>query len=142
LTYGLNLAWYPTELLTVTLTGSQDYYDSIITRNAINSSNLQNFSLAALGGTPVITDIKTVQAQADYSVTDRIVLSGVVSYAASDYPTTAREDDLLTAGASLLYIMGSNLVASAQYRYTTRTSTTPGFGFDRDQFGVALKLQY
>jgi len=127
ITYGLDLAWYPSEIVTVTLTGNQDFSDTILT---------------GARGTPAVTDVKTVQAQVDCEVLRQVVLSGIVSYENDDYQSTTRRDDATSAGANLVYTINRYWIASTQYRYVTRKSTQPGFSYDRHQAGVVFKLQF
>jgi hypothetical protein len=127
LTYGLDLAWYPSEIVTVTVTGKQDFSDSILT-NA--------------GGAPATSDLKTVQVQVDCEVLRQVILSGVASYENDNYTGTARRDDIISTGANLSYLINRYWIANTQYRYLTRNSTQLGFSYDRHQIGVALKLQF
>ncbi len=85
-TYGLNLSWFPTELLTLTFSGGQNFSDTVIT-----SSN----------GTPSVLDAKTVRGEADYELLRQVILSGVVAYENDNYTQVSRTDNIVSAGASV-----------------------------------------
>ncbi len=127
ITYGLDLAWYPSEIVTVTLAGKQDFSESLLT---------------STGGTPATTNAKTIQAQVDCEVLRQVTLSGVVAYENDNYMGTPRRDNVVSAGANLSYLINRYWVANTQYRYLTRNSTEPAFSYDRHQIAVALKLQF
>jgi hypothetical protein len=135
-TYSLNLAWYPTEVLTATLIGSQDYTDNILTRAAGGAV------VSKVIGTPVVSDTKTLEAAIDYAVMSQLVFSLNTSYGFNSYVTTRREDDSTSAGLGLLYTIGPDTVVSAQYQFETRSSTAAAIGYDRNRVGAALKLQF
>jgi hypothetical protein len=126
-TFAFNLAWYPTEMLTVTALGSEEFADSPITTG---------------NGSSAIIDIQTLQAEADYEFTPQWVGTASAGYATYDYSSTGRADTVTTLGASLLYRMNRNMAWTAQYKLSNRNSNQPGFGYQRQQIGLALKVQY
>lgn len=126
-TFAFNVAWFPTEVLTLTALGTQDFADSPITTGT--------------GSSPVI-DIRTLQAEADYEFTPQWIGTASVGYATYDYSVTSRSDAVKTLGASLIYRMNRNMVWTAQYKLGSRGSNQPGFGYQRQQIGLALKVQY
>jgi len=126
-TYGLNLAWYPTERLTITGTGLQDFSDTTITTaNGVHS----------------VLNAKIIRGEADYEVLRQVIVSGIASYENDDYGSTTRVDDIVTAGTGLKYIMNRNVTLFGQYLYSTRSSTLNGFNYDRHRVGVGLTLAY
>ena len=141
-TYGLNLVWYPTDLMTVTLTGAQDFSDSILVRAGAVASNPGSAIGTVFTGVPVLSDQKTAQAQIDYSVMRELLVSAVAAYSANSFAVDNREDDVVTTGVGLLYSIDPMLVASAQYRFSMRTSTASGIDYNRNQAGIALKLRF
>jgi hypothetical protein len=131
-TWGLNAAWYPMEVLTVKLTGKQDYYDSAAAGPVIvgTSSSLS------------IVDAKTIQGQIDYEVSDRIILSAVAGYENDNYLNTSRIDGITKLGADFKYLLNYGASIDLLYLYSTRQSTQSAFYYDRQQVGIALRLQY
>lgn len=126
-TFALNVAWYPTEVLTLSLHGTQDFADTPITTGT---------------GSSAIVDLRGVSVEADYEFTPQWVLSGSVGYDTQDYSGNARADQLITTGLSLIYRMNRSINWTALYRLTSRTSNQPGFGYERQEIGLALKVQY
>jgi hypothetical protein len=141
-TYGVNLAWYPTELLTLTLTGSQDFSDSILPRSGGTAPGGAGLSTENLVGVPVISNLESAQIQIDYEVAQGWMLSSTTSYKVNNYTSSHRQDDIVTTGATLLYSINPSLVTSAQYRYSRQSSTVSGIGYDRDQVGLAIKYRF
>jgi hypothetical protein len=126
-TYGLDVAWYPTEILTAKLSGRQDFVDSAVPGSNASTS---------------VVNVKTLQGQLDYEAAREIILSGVVAYENDNYQSTPRIDDNLKIGATARYMLGPNAVIDLQYLYSMRRSSQTGFNYDRQQIGLALKLQY
>jgi len=125
--YGANLQWYPTELLTVTFTGQQSFEPSLITTAA---------------GTPSITNANVIQGEADYEALRQLILTGIVSYENDNYSSTTRVDNTVTAAAGLRYLVNRNITLSAQYKFSARQSTQSGFNYDRNQVGIGITLAY
>lgn len=125
--FGVNLAWYPTELATFTLVGKQDFADTPIT---------------SATGSSAVANIRSLQAEVDYEFLRQLVGSGMLGYETVDYGATGRADANRTLGLSLNYRLNRNFSLIAQYKFTSRTSNQPGFGYDRQQIGVALRSQY
>jgi hypothetical protein len=125
-TYGLSLAWYPSERLTVSATGKQDFTSTII---------------SGVGGTPAVANVMTAQLQVDYDLSQEFVVSGIASYEADTFQSTSRSDMIPSAGVNLLYLINRNWIASAQGRLMRRDSTQAGFSYERVQFGLGLKLR-
>jgi hypothetical protein len=125
--FALNLSWFPTEMLTVSAQGTQDFADTPIT-NATGSS--------------AVVNIRSLSAEADYEFTPQWVATAVASYQTTDYSATGRSDVSPTLAASLIYRMNPYVAWTAQYRMTSRTSNQAGFGYQRQQIGLGLKVQY
>ncbi len=68
-TYGVDAAWFPTELMTVKVSGKQDFSDA---------------AGQGAGGISVV-NTRTVQGQVDYEVLRQMILSGTVAYASNSY---------------------------------------------------------
>jgi hypothetical protein len=126
-TFAFNLAWFPTERLTLLALGSQEFADSPVT--------------TATGSSPMI-DIRTLQAEADYEFTPQWVGTASAGYATYDYSTTGRADAVKTLGANLIYRMNRNMLWTVEYKLASRGSNQADFGYQRQQIGLALKVQY
>jgi hypothetical protein len=127
LTYGIDLAWFPTELLTVSISGKQDFSDTI---------------LVGTGGRPATNDVKTIKLGADYEVLRQVILSGGLSYESDDFSSTTRHDDVLLLSLGSTYSINRNVALTARYNYLTRSSSQSGFGYDDHQVALALKLGF
>lgn len=125
-TYGLSLAWYPSERMTVSATGRQDFVSTII---------------SGAGNTPSAANVMTAQLQVDYDLSEQFVLSGIASYESDTFQSTSRRDVIPSASVNLLYFINRNWVATAQGRVIKRDSTLAGFSYERVQFGLGLKFR-
>ena len=126
-TFAFNLAWFPTEMLTMTGLGTQEFADSPITTGT---------------GSSAVIDIRTIQAEADYEFTPQWIGTASAGYATYDYSLNGRADAVRSLGAGLLYRMNRNMEWTLQYKLSSRNSNQPGFSYDRQQIGLALKVQY
>jgi hypothetical protein len=125
--YGVNLQWFPTQLLTLTFTGQQSFEPSLITTT---------------NGTPSITNANVIQGEADYEALRELILTGIVSYENDAYSSTTRVDNTVTAAAGLRYIVNRNITLLAQYKFSARQSSQSGFNYDRNQISLGLTLAY
>jgi hypothetical protein len=121
-TYGLDVVWYPTEILTAKLSGKQDFSDSAVPGAVVNTN--------------------TIQFQVDYEVARQAILSAVVAYENDNYQSTGRIDHNSKVGASARYMLNRNASIELIYLYSMRRSSQVGFNYDRQQVGLAIKLQY
>lgn len=126
-TYGLDVAWYPTEVLTAKLSGRQDFVDSAVPGAGTSSS---------------VVNVKTIQGQLDYEAAREVIVSAAVAYENDNYQSTTRIDNNLKIGATARYMIGPHAAIDLQYLYSTRRSSQVGFSYDRQQVGLAIKLQY
>jgi hypothetical protein len=131
-TYGIDAAWYPMEVLTVKLSGKQDFSDSAFvgTNGVVGTSPLS------------IVNVQTVQGQIDYEVAEQVILSAVAGYENDNYLNTSRVDGITKVGADLRYLVRAGASLDLLYLYSTRQSNVVGFSYDRQQVGIALRLQY
>jgi hypothetical protein len=125
--YGINVSWYPSELVTVLASGKQDYSDTTVTGPS---------------GAPAVLDIKTFKTEVDYEMRRALVLSVSGAYENDDFGTANRVDNTLSAGAVMTYTLNRNAALFGQYKYTNRLSSLSGFNYDRHQIGVGLRVQY
>lgn len=126
-TFAFNLAWYPTEALTLTALGTQDFADTPIT---------------APNGSSAVVNIRNLVAEADYEFTPQWIGTASVGYSTYDYSATARSDTVENLSLSLIYRMNLDMWWTALYKLSSRGSNQPAFGYERQQVGLALKVQY
>jgi hypothetical protein len=125
--YGINVAWYPTELLTVLVSGKQDYSDTTITNGV---------------GVPAVLDIKTAKAELDYELRRALIMTVSGGYENDNYGTADRVDNSVSAAATMTYSLNRATAVYGQYKFTDRMSSVNGFNYDRHQIGVGLRVQY
>ena len=126
-TFGINLEWFPTRLLTFTAVARQDFADTPIT--------------TPTGGSAVV-NIQTMQLEGDYEILRQLIGTAVAGYESDAYSLTNRADKTLSLGLSLTYMLNRNLRLIAQYRITERQSSLAGFSYTRDEIGIGLRTQY
>ncbi len=126
-TYGMNLTWFPTELLTVTAQGGQNFSDSLATSNT---------------GVHSVVDAKTVSLSADYEVLRNVIASALAAFEDDNFLSTTREDKIYSAGTGIRYVITPQWEASAQYQYSKRNTNSQGFGYNRNLVSAALKLSF
>jgi hypothetical protein len=126
-TYGMNLSWFPTELLTVSAQGGQNFSDSLATSDT---------------GVHSVVDAKTVSVSADYEVLRNVIASALAAFEDDSYLSTPREDKVYSAGAGIRYVITPQWEASAQYQYSKRNTNAAGFGYDRNLISAAVKLSF
>jgi hypothetical protein len=126
-TYGLDLAWYPTEILTAKLSGKQDFVDAAVPGAGTSAS---------------VVNVKTIQGELDYEAARDVLVRAVVAYENDAYQSTTRIDHNLRIGATARYMLGPNAVIDLQYLYSMRRSSEVGFNYDRQQVSLSIKLQY
>lgn len=124
LDFGANLAWYPTELLTVNLTASRQ---------------IENTTLGGASG----GDDRNVNLSANYEVTRRVFLTADVGYDDTKFrgSTPYQDDKTPTAGASVKYLISHYVQATLSYQYASRTSTETGLAYNDNLVSLSLNLQ-
>jgi hypothetical protein len=119
------LEWFPTQLVTVTLTGSRTVEDAtIVGASGFLSTN--------------------VGAQLDYELLRNLILSANYAYGHDDFRGIDRVDTRHSAGLSANYLMTRRVSVGLQYQYFNIDSigaarTTPAHV---NQIGVTLLLRY
>lgn len=116
MTYGLNLAWFVSPLLTVTFTGSQTVDGSNYVPDPILEPNLI--------GSSVLTSNAGVRL--DYEFRRNILLAGWFAYQNQEYEDYPRNDDKYTYGVSGTYLINRNWQAGVRYTYTDFSSNFNG----------------
>ena len=117
--------WFPTQLTTVTLTGSRTVEDSgIVGSSGYLSTN--------------------VGAQVDHELMRNVILTGQVAYGNDDYEGIDREDDRITAGVSGTYLLNRHVGVTVGYSYFDQDSGGAGGGndFKVNKVGATLTLQF
>ncbi|MDF2810101.1 MAG: hypothetical protein K0S56_1132 [Microvirga sp.] len=102
-TFGANLQWFVTPLVTATFTASQQVLTS-------------NYSFAGFTGSAVVSSNAGVRL--DYEFRRNIVLSGWFDYLNQDYDEFPRKDDQYMVGAELRYFINRFATARLNYVYT------------------------
>lgn len=123
-TYGGNLKWMPTPLTTVTLLGEREVGES------------------AFGGfSSRITS--NIGVRVDHELLRNLIASGRLGFEWDEFQGTARKDDYVKAGASLIYMLNPYLSVSGDYRYTNFSTNAPGVNdYHRHQGGVTVTAKY
>jgi hypothetical protein len=133
-TYGVSAAWYPTELMTVKISGLQDFRDTPAFTGATTNGGIAN-GIATVNA-------RTAVGEIDYEFTPQLVGTAGVSYENDTYQNITQTDNILQVGGGLTYLINRNANLGFQYLYTNRSSTQAGFSFERHLAQVALRLQY
>jgi hypothetical protein len=126
-TYGVDVVWYPTEILTAKISGKQYFSNSAASTATTNAS---------------LVNTKALQGQLDYEVGYQVILSAVAAYQNDNYQSASRNDNIIKIGVTARYMVNSSASIDLLYLYTTRQSSQVGFSYDRHQVGLALKVQY
>jgi hypothetical protein len=118
------LQWFPTQLVTVTLSGSQTIYDS------------------GLADSPAFL-ARIVQLQADYELLRNLIVSARVGAVFDAYKSIDRNDDSYNAGLSATWLLNRGVGIAFTYSHLTLISSglNRGNSFDDNRVGVALTLQ-
>lgn len=117
--------WFPTQLTTVTFTGSRTIEDAGIQgASGYLSTN--------------------VGAQLDHELLRNVIVSGNLGYGRDEYRGIDRDDKRYTAGVSATYLLNRNVGVTVGYNHFKQNSSgTAGSGdFTVDKIGATLTLQY
>lgn len=121
LDYGANLTWYADQRLTVHLTGARTISD--VTISGVSATEDANVKLSA-----------------DYEFRYNIIVQPYVGYTNSKFVGTTRSDDDPYAGISVSYLMNRYMSLDAGYRFSQRSSNTPGINFSDNTVSLGLNL--
>jgi hypothetical protein len=117
--------WFPTQLTTVTFTGTRTIEDAgIIGASGYLSSN--------------------VGAQVDHELLRNVIVSGQVGFGDDKYKGIDRDDKRYTAGVSATYLLNRSVGVTVGYNHFKQNSRgAAGSGeFTVDKIGATLTLQY
>ena len=117
--------WFPTQLTTVTFTGSRQIQDSGIPGSAGYLST-------------------NVAAQVDHELLRNLILTAQVAYGDDDYKDIDRTDKNWRAGLSGTYLLNRNVGLTVGYSYYDQNSSgvDRGAGYTINKFGATMTLQY
>lgn len=117
--------WFPTQLTTVTFTGSRTIEDAgIVGASGYLSTNLG--------------------AQVDHELLRNVIVSAQAGYGNDDYKGIDRNDKRYTAGVSATYLLNRSVGVTVGYNHFKQNSRgTAGSGdFTVDKVGATVTLQY
>ena len=123
LAFKVALLWNPTQLMTVNLNATRVVSETTV---AGASGHLDT----------------TLSAKVDYEILRNLIGSPYVSYVLQDFEGTSREDEQITAGLSIEYLINRRLRAKSYYSYTNKDSSDSTFDYDKNTFGGEIKLQF
>lgn len=121
--FGGKVEWLPTRKMTVR--GKAE-------RNISDSPD-------ANGGSYITTG---VGAELDYEIYHNVIGRAGIGYDNSEFTSSNREDDTISAGLGVQYLYSKNMHFSAGYQYIQRNSNDPNFDATNNRFTVGAKLQF
>jgi len=119
------LEWFPTQLTTVSFTGSRQVRDSGIPGAAGYLSS-------------------SYAAQVDHELLRNLILTAQLSYGDDDYKDFDRQDKYWRAGISGTYLMNRNVGLTVGYSYLDQNSSGlfRGVDYSINKVGATVTLQY
>jgi hypothetical protein len=121
--YNLQLEWYPTELLTISLTGAQALYDT------------------PLPITPGYI-YQSLKVNADYELRRNLIVSGSLQAAKEDYQGVSRTDKRYGGSVAARYLLARGVGVSVRYDHEQRdTSGVIAAGFRDNTVGLSVSLE-
>lgn len=122
--YRASVNWYPTQLVTVGLSGETQ----------INDSGLLN--------TPAYV-ADSVRLQVDYELLRNLIITGVADYSRDDYQDLDRSDDRSGVGVSATYLLNrrAGVTLNVSQNEQESSGTSRSVNYTERRIGVALVLQ-
>ncbi|MGH1352216.1 MAG: outer membrane beta-barrel protein [Methyloligellaceae bacterium] len=117
------LVWNPTQLMTVNFDASRVVSETTVTNASGRLDTLVN-------------------AQIDYEILRNVIGSVKGGYMLEDYQGVSREDETVTAGISVDYLVNRRMRTKLYYTHQNRDSNTATFDYEKNIFGGALKVQF
>ncbi|MBI1260831.1 MAG: outer membrane beta-barrel protein [Rhizobiales bacterium] len=117
--FGADVDWFITPLTTINLNAS---------------SSIQETTTAGASGYQSMGVGLTV----DHELLRNVILSGNVGYSNDDYDTISRQDDYISAGLGVDYLLNRNFELGLKYDYKDRNSDIVGNDYSRNQLGLTL----
>ena len=125
--FGADLEWYVTELVTLKASAARDVTESTSFTG---------------GGIPIGGILRTTAALgADYELLRNLLLNCEVSYERGAFEGSPREDDRIRSAVGGKYLVSRNLHVDLGYSYENRWSNAPGLDFQRHQLFLGVRLQ-
>ncbi|MDZ4052043.1 MAG: outer membrane beta-barrel protein, partial [Phenylobacterium sp.] len=116
--------WFPTQLTTVTFTGSRTIEESA-------SPGSAGYTSANLG------------VKVDHELMRNVILTGNVSKGKDDYQGITREDDRFNAGVGATYLLNRHVGVTLAYSHMDMDSSgVGGQDFKVNKVGATLALQF
>jgi hypothetical protein len=116
--------WFPTQLTTVTFTGSRSIEESA-------SPGSAGYTSANIG------------VKVDHELMRNVILTGNVSKGKDDYQGITREDDRFNAGLGATYLLNRNAGLTVAYSHMEMDSSgVGGQDFKVNKIGATLALQF
>jgi len=137
--------------------GSRDYDDDSIddvasTRVASNLSwNVTKKATLNLGLKRSITEdnqivqgvlLSQAKVSLDYEFLHNLYYNTYLDYALAEFEGSSREDDILSAGAGLRYLINPRYSLSGDYKFKSRDSSAMGLDYDRHQFMMRFHSRF
>ena len=122
LDYGASIQWFVTPLTTVGLNASSTIEET----TSVGSSGY--------------TD-QNISATVDHELMRNVILSGNLGYSNNDYEGIIRNDDIITGGLGVRYLVNRNAEARVGYDYTNRNSDVSGLDYTRNEIGFTVTLK-
>lgn len=117
--------WFPTQLTTVTLTGSRSVEESA---NPTSAAYLSN----------------NIGVKVDHELLRNVLLTASLAGGKDEYQGIDRDDKRLNAGLSGTYLMNRNVGVTVGYTYNKQTTSglQKGTEFEVNKVGATLTLQF
>ncbi len=123
--YGGKVNWYPTPLLSVYGTADRDVQDSIFSGTTSR----------------VVTDLGLSAA---YEFRRNILVKPILGYSMGEYEGISGEENTISAGSELEYLLNRNLALVGSYRYVERDASGTALNvlnYDQNIFAVFAKAK-
>ena len=121
--FGANVVWNVTPLTSIKGTASETVVETVL---AGSSSYVET----------------GLSASVEHELMRNVLLLGTASYLRDDYKGISRTDSTYGGDIGARYLMNRNVRLTADLAYTTRSSNTPGAGFDRAVGTVGVQVGF
>jgi len=120
--YGLTGEWYASDLTTITA--------------GIDRSVEESTTVGSSGHLDT-----NYQVGIAHELQRNIILTADASFLEVDFEGITRQDEVISAGAGIQYLLNRNAELALDYDYLSRDSNTIGFDYDKSVIGLALVLK-
>jgi hypothetical protein len=122
--YGGNLSWYATQLLTVSLLAGRDVNETLN---------------AGLPGTYINS---SVGMRIDYELLRNLILTARGGYEYHSYNNTNRHEELVRTGLGATYLVSRYFTVGLDYNRLDYAGTVAGTDYARNQYGLTVKSKF